>query len=101
MKSFYNTFDRYSFLQYPTGQDIDATYIIDATEYDNTITIRNTGNNEIYVNNLKVIAGKTIVIKGQENEITNTKIIVYANTFLSNQQRFVVIKKKYIQNARL
>jgi len=101
MKSFYNTFDRYSFLQYPVGQDIDATYIIDSTEYDNTITIRNTGNNEIYVNNLKVLAGKTIVINGKEGEITNTKIIVFANTFLSNQQRFVVIKKKYIEYARL
>jgi len=96
MKSFNNTFDSYSFLQYPTGFDIDGTYIIDSTEFDNTITIINTGTNEIYVNNLKLNAGKSIIYKGQEGEKTDSKIIVFANTFFSNTQRFVVIKKKYI-----
>jgi hypothetical protein len=95
-KSYYNTIDKYSFRQYATGGDLEVCILINTTSKYNSITIRNTGTLDIYVNNIPIKANDSIVFNGNENEITDNKIVVCADLFMSNAQQFAVIRKKFI-----
>lgn len=95
-RPFINTIEKYSFLEYATGGDLEVCILINTTDRYNSITIRNTGNLNIFVNNITLKANNSLVFSGKEGETTDEKIIVCADLFLSNEQKFSVIRKKYI-----